>query len=71
MFGLETLPLIVWKKPNELSAKNRLAVDRIVDILVDKESIDGKEFRQLLAKFSPTYKTETKTTKTTYSLIKK
>ena len=36
-------------------SENRLAVDRIVDILIEKETIDGKEFRELLAKYSPVY----------------
>ena len=58
------------EKAKQIISENRLAVDRIVDILVDRETIDGNEFRQLLAKFSPTYKPEQKTTKL-YTLIKK
>ena len=57
-------------KAKRIISENRLAVDRIVDILVDRETIDGKEFRQLLAKFSPTYKPEQKTTRL-YTLTKK
>ena len=59
------------ERAKQIISENRLAVDRIVDLLVDKETIDGKEFRELLAKFSPTYNPEPKTTKTTYSLVKK
>ena len=58
------------EKAKRIISENRLAVDRIVDILVDRETIDGKEFRQLLAKFSPTYKPEQKTTRL-YTLTKK
>ncbi len=58
------------EKAKQIISENRLAVDRIVDILVDRETIDGKEFRQLLAKFSPTYKPEQKTTRL-YTLTKK
>lgn len=41
--------------------ENRLAVDRIVDILIERETIDGREFRELLAKFSPVYGANHKT----------
>ena len=58
------------EKAKQIISENRLAVDRIVDILVDRETIDGKEFRQLMAKFSPTYKPEQKTSRL-YTLIKK
>ena len=58
------------EKAKQIISENRLAVDRIVDILVDRETIDGKEFRELLAKFSPTYKPEQKTTRL-YTLTKK
>ena len=58
------------EKAKRIIGENRLAVDRIVDLLVDRETIDGKEFRELLAKFSPTYKPEQKTSRL-YTLIKK
>ncbi len=32
--------------------ENRAAIDRIVDILVEKETIDGEEFRQIVAEFT-------------------
>ena len=51
-------------------SENRLAIDRIVDILVEKETIDGKEFRELLAKFSPVYGSTVKIDKIP-SLVKK
>ena len=58
------------EKAKQIIGENRLAVDRIVDLLVDRETIDGQEFRQLLAKFSPTYKPEQKTSRL-YTLSKK
>ena len=58
------------EKAKSIISENRLAVDRIVDILIDKETIDGREFRRLLAKFSPTYGSESKTDRP-YTLIKK
>lgn len=58
------------EKAKQIISENRLAVDRIVDILIEKETIDGKEFRKLLAKFSPIYASEQKTDKTP-SLLKK
>ncbi|MEL6494343.1 MAG: ATP-dependent zinc metalloprotease FtsH [Cyanobacteria bacterium J06623_7] len=42
-------------KARSIISENRLAVDRIVDLLVERETIDGQEFRRLLAEFSPVY----------------
>ncbi|MGL6342954.1 MAG: ATP-dependent zinc metalloprotease FtsH [Waterburya sp.] len=50
-----------YEKAKSIISANRLAVDRIVDILIEKETIDGKEFRELLAKFSPVDETQHKT----------
>ena len=40
----------------ELSKKlirdNRTACDRLVDLLIEKETIDGEEFRQILAEYT-------------------
>ncbi len=32
--------------------ENRVAIDRLVDLLVEKETIDGEEFRQILAEYT-------------------
>lgn len=32
--------------------ENRAAIDRIVDILVEKETVDGEEFRQIVAEYT-------------------
>jgi cell division protease FtsH len=32
--------------------ENRTAIDRLVDLLVEKETIDGDEFRQILAEYT-------------------
>jgi cell division protease FtsH len=50
-----------YEKAKDIISANRLAIDRIVDILIEKETIDGKEFRELLAKFSPVHETQAKT----------
>ena len=42
-------------KARNIISENRLAVDRIVDLLVERETIDGNEFRSLLAEYSPVY----------------
>mmetsp|Transcript_58388 Transcript_58388/g.186144 ORF Transcript_58388/g.186144 Transcript_58388/m.186144 type:complete len:647 (+) Transcript_58388:393-2333(+) len=33
---------------------NREAIDKIVEVLIDKETIDGDEFREILSKYAPT-----------------
>ena len=57
-------------KARNIISENRLAVDRIVDILVERETIDGKEFRELLTKFSPTYNSNQKVDRMTSLLSK-
>ena len=52
---IRNIALDCYDKAKTIISENRLAVDRIVDLLVERESIDGKEFRELLAKFSPAY----------------
>jgi cell division protease FtsH len=36
----------------KLMRENRTAIDRLVDILIEKETIDGEEFRQILAEYT-------------------
>ena len=48
-------------RARNIISENRHAVDRIVDILIEKETIDGDEFRELLAKYSPVYGSSQKT----------
>lgn len=50
-------------KARSIISENRLAVDRIVDLLIEQETIDGKQFRKLLAEFSPVYASHQKTDK--------
>lgn len=33
--------------------ENRTVIDRLVDLLIDKETIDGDEFRQIVAEYTP------------------
>jgi cell division protease FtsH len=35
----------------QIMRENRTAIDRLVDILIEKETIDGEEFRQILAEY--------------------
>lgn len=32
--------------------ENRVVIDRLVDLLVEKETIDGEEFRQIVAEYT-------------------
>jgi cell division protease FtsH len=32
--------------------ENRLVIDRLVDLLIEKETIDGEEFRQIVAEYT-------------------
>ena len=59
-----------YARAKTIISDNRLAIDRIVDILIERETIEGKEFRELLAKYSPTYAIEYQTDKFP-SLVKK
>ena len=67
---IRNISLECFNKAKNIISDNRLAVDRIVDILIEKETIDGQEFRQLLGKFSPNYESEERTSKIP-SLLKK
>ncbi len=57
-------------KARSIISENRLAVDRIVDLLIERETINGQEFRELLAKFSPVYESSQKVDQVR-SLLKK
>jgi cell division protease FtsH len=50
-----------YEQAKKIISENRLAIDRLVDILIEQETIDGEEFRRLLAKFSPGYGSNSKT----------
>jgi|TARA_B110000967_G_scaffold1698_1_gene1800 cell division protease FtsH len=39
-------------KAIEIMKNNRVALDLLVDILIDKETIDGKEFREILSEYT-------------------
>ncbi|MGK7927649.1 MAG: ATP-dependent zinc metalloprotease FtsH2 [Spirulina sp.] len=36
----------------QIIRENRVVIDRLVDLLVDKETIDGEEFRQIVAEYA-------------------
>jgi cell division protease FtsH len=49
---IRTIVIQCYERAKTIIRENRVAVDRIVDILIEKETIDGDEFRELLAKFA-------------------
>ena len=67
---IRNIALNCFNQAKDIISNNRLAVDRIVDILIEKETIDGKEFRNLLGEFSPDYESPERTDKIR-SLLKK
>jgi cell division protease FtsH len=46
----------------QIVQENRVAIDRLVDILIEQETIDGDRFRQLLTEFQQTEERSTVTT---------
>ncbi|MGF1490635.1 MAG: ATP-dependent zinc metalloprotease FtsH2 [Prochloraceae cyanobacterium] len=40
------------EEARKIIRENRVAIDRLVDLLVEKETIDGEEFRQILAEYT-------------------
>jgi cell division protease FtsH len=40
------------KLARQIIRDNREAIDRLVDLLIDKETIDGEEFRQIVAEYT-------------------
>ena len=41
-----------YKETFEIVSKNREAMDKIVDLLIEKETIDGNEFTKILSQFT-------------------
>ncbi|MGV2829548.1 ATP-dependent zinc metalloprotease FtsH [Myxosarcina sp. GI1(2024)] len=41
-----------YERAKTIIRDNRVAIDRLVDLLIERETIDGKEFRQLLTEYS-------------------
>nr|QJH88356.1 ftsH [Pterocladia lucida] len=41
------------KKTINIICDNRVVIDRLVDLLIDKETIDGQEFRQIINEYTP------------------
>ncbi|HIK13456.1 MAG TPA: ATP-dependent zinc metalloprotease FtsH2 [Oscillatoriaceae cyanobacterium M33_DOE_052] len=41
-----------YHKACQMMRENRAVIDRLVDLLIEKESIDGDEFRQLVAEYA-------------------
>ena len=41
-----------YKETYDIVSKNREAMDKIVDLLIEKETLDGDEFASILSKFT-------------------
>ena len=41
-----------YDKAKQLMRENRTVMDRLVDLLIEKETIDGEEFRQIVAEYT-------------------
>ena len=41
-----------YKETYDIVSKNREAMDKIVDLLIEKETLDGDEFVSILSKFT-------------------
>nr|YP_009296116.1 cell division protein [Schizymenia dubyi]AOM65051.1 cell division protein [Schizymenia dubyi] len=42
-----------YSKTKEIMMDNRVVIDRLVDLLIEKETIDGEEFRQIINEYTP------------------
>nr|YP_010986115.1 ATP-dependent zinc metalloprotease [Polyopes affinis]WOL37033.1 ATP-dependent zinc metalloprotease [Polyopes affinis] len=41
------------EKTTQIIRDNRVVIDRLVDLLIEKETIDGEEFRQIINEYTP------------------
>jgi cell division protease FtsH len=41
-----------YQKALQIIQENRAAIDRVVDILIDRETLSGDEFRQIVAEYT-------------------
>ena len=42
-----------YKETYSIVSENREAMDKIVDLLIEKETLDGEEFIKILSEFTP------------------
>ncbi|HHP7230248.1 MAG TPA: ATP-dependent zinc metalloprotease FtsH [Xenococcaceae cyanobacterium] len=49
---VRTIVVQCYENAKKIIQENRYTIDRIVDVLIEQETIEGKEFRQLVKKFS-------------------
>ncbi|MFY0608999.1 MAG: ATP-dependent zinc metalloprotease FtsH [Candidatus Atelocyanobacterium thalassa] len=47
-FQVRSIVKVCYQKAEKIISDNRILVDHLVDVLIDQETIEGKEFRQLL-----------------------
>ena len=52
---VRTIALQCYENAKKIIQENRYTIDRIVDILIEQETIEGEEFRQLVEKFSESF----------------
>ena len=41
-----------YKETYSIISKNRKAMDKIVDLLIEKETLDGEEFKKILSEYT-------------------
>jgi cell division protease FtsH len=41
-----------YNEARRIIRENRTVIDRLVDLLIEKETIDGEEFRQIVAEYA-------------------
>ncbi|MCS7030581.1 MAG: ATP-dependent zinc metalloprotease FtsH [Gloeomargarita sp. SKYG116] len=42
-----------YQRACQIIRENRVVIDRLVDLLIEKETIDGEEFRRIVAEYTP------------------
>ena len=52
---VRTIALQCYENAKKIIQENRHTIDRIADILIEQETIEGEEFRQLVEKFSESF----------------
>jgi cell division protease FtsH len=55
---VRTIVTQAYEKAKNIIRDNRVVIDRIVDILIEQETIDGDEFRELVKQSSPSSETK-------------
>jgi cell division protease FtsH len=41
-----------YEEAKQIMVENRVVIDRLVDLLIERETIDGDEFREIVAEYT-------------------